>query len=375
MQNWRSRMPKGMHLKSDGFASSLFEPKGRLTLRNYCAEKSIPYADLSLPVALETFWAYGMDFQRRAVPSLDLRTVEKLEQSGAGFSLTLSDGESVNAQRVVIATGISYFEYLPQELRSLPSTHCSHSADNDDLSKFAGRRILVIGRGASATDVAALLVDHGAAVEIVSRAPIIFHDGPGAKPPSLWWRIRNPNFGLGPNRRSAAYTLFPKLFRLLPAHLRHRIVKNHLGPAAVWYIREKMESRVPMRSGYALKSAEVRGEVVKLQFIHEDDGGILEAEADHVIAGTGYRVDLARLPFLNDALRSKLLLDGTSPALSAHFESSVPGLYFVGLASAATFGPLTRFAHGAGFTARNLSAHLRRRQPRPTVAGLANAHT
>jgi hypothetical protein len=81
------------------------------------------------------------------------------------------------------------------------------------------------------------------------------------------------------------------------------------------------------------------------------------------------------LPFLNDELRSKLLLDGTSPALSAHFESSVPGLYFVGLASAATFGPLTRFAHGAGFTARNLSAHLHRRQPRPTVAGLANAHT
>ena len=88
--------------------------------------------------------------------------MEKLEQSGAGFSLTLSDGESVNAQRVVIATGISYFEYLPEELRSLPSTHCSHSADNDDLSKFAGRRILVIGGGASATDVAALLVDHGA---------------------------------------------------------------------------------------------------------------------------------------------------------------------------------------------------------------------
>ncbi len=374
MQNWRLRMPKGMHLKSDGFASSLFDPKGRLTLRSYCAEKRIPYADLGLPVALETFSAYGMDFQRRAVPTLDLRTVEKLERREVGFSLTLSDGESVNAQRVVVATGISYFEYLPQELASLPSTHCSHSADNDDLGKFAGRRILVIGGGASATDVAALLVDHGAAVEIISRAPIIFHDGPGEKPPSLWWRIRNPNFGLGPNRRSAAYTLFPQLFRLLPARVRHRIVKNHLGPAAVWYIREKIEGRVPMRSGYALKSAEVKDDVVKLQFIHQD-GGILETEADHVIAGTGYRVDLSRLPFLDGALRAKLKLDGTSPALSAHFESSVPGLYFVGLASAATFGPLTRFAHGAGFTARNLSTHLHRRQPRPIVAGLANAPT
>lgn len=367
-------MPKGMHLKSDGFASSLFEPKGRLSLRSYCAEQGIPYADLGLPVALETFWAYGMDFQRRAVPSLDLRSVEKLEHSETGFTLTLSDGEAVNAQRVVVATGISYFEYLPQELASLPPIHRSHSADNDDLRRFAGRRILVIGGGASATDVAALLLDHGAIVEIVSRAPIIFHDGPGAKPPSLWWRIRNPNFGLGPNRRSAVYTLFPNLFRLLPAHLRRRIVKNHLGPAGVWYIREKMEGRVPMRSGYALKSAKMRGDVVNIHFIHQD-GSILETEAEHVIAATGYRVDLGRLPFLDDALRTRVVLDGTSPALSAHFESSVPGLYFVGLASAATFGPLTRFAHGAGYTARNLSAHLHRRAVRPTVAGLANAHT
>jgi hypothetical protein len=102
------------------------------------------------------------------------------------------------------------------------------------------------------------------------------------------------------------------------------------------------------------------------------DGSALEVLADHVIAGTGYQVDLARLPFL-DALRAELVLDGASPALSAHFESSVPGLYFVGLASAVTFGPLTRFAHGAGFTARRLCAHLRRRRAPQPMPGLSSA--
>ena len=259
MLNWRSRMPRGMHLKSDGFASSLFDPAGRMTLRSYCAEKGIPYQAIGLPVALETFWKYGMAFQRQMVPSLDPRAVVALNRSGQGFRLTLADGEGVDASRVIVATGISGFEYLPPVLAGLPKTHCSHSADNEDLSRFAGQRILVIGRGASSTDVAAILLDHGAKVEIVSREPIIFHDPPSAKPRSLWQRLKHPNLGLGPSFRSAVYTAFAAQFRWLPAHTRQRIVRRHLGPAAVWYIRDKLVGHVPMRSGYSLKGAEVRG--------------------------------------------------------------------------------------------------------------------
>jgi hypothetical protein len=44
--------------------------------------------------------------------------------------------------------------------------------------------------------------------------------------------------------------------------------------------------------------------------------------------------------------------------LSSRFESSVPGLFFVGALSANTFGPLTRFAFGAGFAAERLVGRL-----------------
>ena len=47
-----------------------------------------------------------------------------------------------------------------------------------------------------------------------------------------------------------------------------------------------------------------------------------------------------------------------TPILSRNFEASVPGLYFVGPASANSFGPLARFACGAGFTAKRLARHL-----------------
>lgn len=370
MSNWRTRMPKGMHLKSDGFASSLFDPGKRFTLKRYCAENDIPYEDLGLPVALENFWAYGLAFQKQWVPTLDTRMVARLERLAEGFRLTLNDGENVLANRVIVATGISYYEHLPSQLAGLPARLCSHSADINDPTGLKNQEVVVLGRGASATDIAALLFDQGARVKIISRRPIDFNTKGMQR--TLWERIREPNFGLGPNFRSAVYTLFPHLFRLLPLRLRQRIVKRHLGPSAVYFIRDKLEANVPMLSGYELKDAQRAGERVALRFAHRD-GGELKVDADHVIAGTGYVVDLKRLPFMDDALRSQIRQEGTSPALSGNFESSVRGLYFVGVASAVTFGPLTRFAHGAGFTARRISTHLRRNRSRKFVEHLSSA--
>jgi cation diffusion facilitator CzcD-associated flavoprotein CzcO len=372
MMNWRSRMPRGMHLKSDGFASSLYDPARSFTLRRYCAENKLRYADLGLPVPLEVFAAYGMAFQKALVPSLDSRRVSKLERGDRGFILRLADGQAVLAQRVILATGISYYEYLPAELSKLPGSVCSHSADNHDLAKYKDREVLVLGGGASSTDIAALLMEHAASVQIVSRQPVIFHLPPPAKPPSLWWRLRNPNFGLGPNWRSAVYTLFPGLFRFLPLPLRQRIVSRHLGPAAGWFVRDKLVGKIAIHSGFRLRDAEVRGERVQMSF-ENAAGTRLDLEVDQVIAGTGYQVDLGRLPFLSEDLRKQLELEGTSPKLSAHFESSVPGLYFVGLASTVAFGPLTRFALGARFTARRLCAHLSRLRSRTAAAVTATA--
>ena len=110
---WRSKMPRGMHLKSDGFASSLYDPDGQFTLRAYCAQNGIAFREIGLPVSLETFISYGLDFQKAMVPSLDMRLVAKLELGSPGFRLTMSDGELIHAQRVIVATGISCLEYLP----------------------------------------------------------------------------------------------------------------------------------------------------------------------------------------------------------------------------------------------------------------------
>jgi hypothetical protein len=69
-------------------------------------------------------------------------------------------------------------------------------------------------------------------------------------------------------------------------------------------------------------------------------------------------VNLERLKFLNPEIRSQLKTVGGSPVLSPTFESSMPGLYFAGVAAANSFGPVMRFAFGAGFAARTLARAL-----------------
>ena len=82
-------------------------------------------------------------------------------------------------------------------------------------------------------------------------------------------------------------------------------------------------------------------------------------DVDHVIAATGYRVDLSRIPFIERSSTEADMnnVEGT-PVLNRHFESSVRGLFFIGAAAANSFGPLLRFAFGARFAAKRVASRL-----------------
>src|SRR5579872_703886 len=85
MDSWATHMPKGMMLKSDGFASNIYDPNSEFTLQRFCTDKKIPYADSGLPVRLDTFTAYGHAFAERMVPEFEDRLVAAVERSKDGF--------------------------------------------------------------------------------------------------------------------------------------------------------------------------------------------------------------------------------------------------------------------------------------------------
>jgi thioredoxin reductase len=119
----------------------------------------------------------------------------------------------------------------------------------------------------------------------------------------------------------------------------------------------RVQGKVPMLLGYSIAQAIASNGGVRLS-LRTEDGNFHEHETEHVIAATGYKPDLRRLEFLDPAIRNEVQSLANAPRLSADFQSSVPGLYFVGIAAVYDFGPMMRFAYGSDYTARRVARHL-----------------
>lgn len=367
LDTWRQHMPRGMLLKSDGFASSLSDAEGRGTLSAYCAAHGIAYHPTDVAIGLDLFNAYALDFQRRFVPDLEERTVVALDRAESGFTLRLDDGEIVRAQTVVAAVGISHFGDLPPVLAHLPPELASHSSAHHDLADFAGRSITVIGGGSSAVDIAALLHEAGARTQLIARRPALrFFSAPGPAP-SRWRRIRHPSSGLGPGLRSWLCENWPGLFRFLPGDARLTIIRRHLGPKSAWAMKARLEAGVTIALGETVEEAVAANGMVQLT-LRDAEGRQRTLLMDHVIAATGYAVNVDRLGFLSARLRASIRTHANMPLLSGRFESSVPGLYFTGPPAVNSFGPLMRFMVGAEYAAPVIARHLARKMRRVGVA-------
>lgn len=351
MDFWRRNMPKGMKLRSPWRASHIADPGERYSLETYTADTGKRRSE-NFP--LEDFVNYGEWFAGKAVPDLDRRKVTKVEQDSLGFRISLEDGETVEASRVVIAMGLRNQEFRPPQFDGLPFDLVSHSSEHDDLGKFRGKRVAVIGRGQSALESAVLLSEGGADVELISRGPVrwIGSEMSGGTPSeALLWSVHGmmtaPS-AVGPFPLNWLIDM-PDLMRMLPAAWREKISIRSLRPAASAWLRPRA-GRVRVSAGRNVIAAKAQGNAVALSF---DDGS--SAVVDHVLLATGYRMDVGKFGVLAPELLARIDTDEGYPRLSNGFQSSVPGLHFVGSSAVKSYGGLMRFVAGAGYAARNLT--------------------
>ncbi|WP_264806491.1 NAD(P)-binding domain-containing protein [Acetobacter estunensis] len=359
MAFWRDHVPCELPLKAEGFALDLFDPARTSTLNRFCAEHGYSYAPIGVPIKAKVFADYGEYFQRQHVPELELMQVTHLVRTRTGFNVALENGDTVRTTNVVIAVGIGPFAQRPQPLQALPSERVHHTFDLLSYEHFSGKKVAVIGGGSSAVDAAYFLHKAGAKAALFTRQPKIWINNPPRSLSGLQrviTRIKKPRSGLGTGWRSRLACDFPDVFHLLPSHLRLRITHGHLGPAAGWVTGATVREHVPIHLNLMLKDATLDNGKIRLQFENSTTEERQLIEVDHVIAGTGARIDLSRLPFLDHDLLPDIETEDGMPVLSRYFESTVPGLHFIGPTAAASFGPLLRFAWGARFTARRLTA-------------------
>jgi hypothetical protein len=148
-------------------------------------------------------------------------------------------------------------------------------------------------------------------------------------------------------------------------------VRKTLGPSGGWFSKDLVVGKIPLYLGHQVHKPEVLHNRLHLH-LRTENGNERKLDAEHVIAATGYKVDLQRLTFLSEKIRSNIKAVHGAPVLSSDFESSVQGLYFVGVAAANSFGPVMRFAYGAGFAAKRLTEAMVKFSSRAQAAAPAS---
>lgn len=351
MSFWERNMPVGMFLRSNWTATRIADPHCSLTLEAYqeaCGNH------LFHPVPLGRFIEYGLWYQRQAVPDLDRRKITRVETDGKGFRVVLEDAEVLNSARVVIAAGIASFAWRPPEFRDLPSALASHTSEHRNLRQFAGKQALVIGGGQSALESAALLHESGAMVEVITRS-LRIHWLQGRLSKTLHHRcgklVRNLLYAptdVGPAGLSQVMAR-PDLLNRLPRGLRDKLWKRSVRPAGAGWLVDRLKD-VPIRLGTSAVSGGVKGDRVKIRL---SDG--TQRMVDHVLLGTGYRVDISKYDFLAPELLQSVHCFKGYPVLEEGLETSVPGLHILGAPAAWSFGPLMQFVSGTHYASRALT--------------------
>jgi FAD-dependent urate hydroxylase len=343
------------YLKSYCFGTNLSTPAPGYSFADYNEPRGLETFE---PCSIANFAAYGRWFQQRNVPWIERIEVERVDRQSDGFAVTLADGERFMADRVVIATGLSGFAYVPPVIASLPAALAVHTSRIASFAAFKGCDVAVIGAGQSALEAAALLREAGAQPQLLVREDsILWHNRVSLKR-SLWRRLRSPISGLGSGPKAWALTHFPGAMHRVPAKWRTHFVKNHLPAAGAWWLRDRVETRFPIHLGATVVKAREAAGRVALKLRLARDGSERQLLVDHVIAGSGYDIDVERLEFISPNLRCAIERLEQAPRLNATFETSVSGLHFIGPSSAMSFGPLFRFVVGAEYSVRVVSAHL-----------------
>jgi FAD-dependent urate hydroxylase len=359
MGGWTEHMPIGMFLKSTARDSSVGSPHTKVGIGDWCAAAGVEPYDKGggeTPIPLAEFIEYGRWFQEREVPELEQQQITSITRSACGFEVELASGERVRSATVIVAVGTAPFAFIPSELEAARQQaagmrdRISHSSDHRDLSRFAGEAVAVIGRGQSALESAALLGEAGAEVHLLVRSPVIFWaDSPKSTNPNptIRHKLRTPPSQLGDGWETLLVTRYAGAYRHLPDRLRLAGVRKILGPFGAWWLKSRLEG-TDIRLRTKVVAVGPQADRIRLDLV-DQDGARSNLDVDHVIAATGYRVDVPSLGLLSGELAHSVATIEGSPRLSGKFESSVPGLFFSGLAAAATFGPMLRFVCGSVF--------------------------
>lgn len=350
---WRRHMPQDMLLRSAWEETSLSAPAGG-TIDDFARSTGTARQE---PLPLQTFLRYGEWFQERFVRDADPNDVGRIEPAGRGLRVATTAGDTYDADAAVVAVGVMPFAHAPAPFADALGEGVHLATERLPDAELAGRRVAVIGGGQNALESAGIAARAGADVELLVRSQVRWFADREPETPRgplgrRIYRLAYPAVGYGPPPLNRI-VLHPDLFAALPAHVRLALNRRLLRAGGSPWLRSLVEGKVRVTEGVAVQRLEA-GDPLRL---HLDDGSV--REVDLVLLGTGYRFDVAKLPFIAPELARGIRSEAGWPVLDREFRSTDPRVFFVGYPAEYRFGPISRFVLGTGFTARRVGAALR----------------
>lgn len=334
MSFWRDQMPADMYLRSG--PDWHLDASGVHTFEAYFEDRGLDPAEHD-PIPIGVFLDHTDWFRERKKLTVESIMVESLTKPHDHFTAAMCDGTTITADKVLAAPGIAHFVALPDWYVDVPSARRAHTSELVDFEDLASARVAIIGGRQSAYEWAALLCDHGAErVDVIHR-----HETPAFAKARWafvdryvdqtlaqrgWWR------GLSLVDQQSIAMEFWQVGRLtledwLVPRLRPNVVASH--PRT-----EVTSVESPGGGPVSLKLSD--GETVVV---------------DHVVFASGYRANLAAVPYLAGVVDRVSVVDGF-PSLSPGFETTLPGLFVTGFAATRDFGPFYGFTKGCPSAAR-----------------------
>ena len=171
----------------------------------------------------------------------------------------------------------------------------------------------MIGAGQSALEGAALLHEAGAKVQLLARQQARFGDPPPKPQTGPRRLLPQPDSPLGPTWKLYPFSHAAGMYRYLPQRSRLSLSKNVLGPLGGWWLADRVVGQFPVHDGHrVLEVREDGGKAVLI--LATADGRRSDLKVDHIVAATGYRVDLNRIAYISADLRARMRTVARIPA-------------------------------------------------------------
>ena len=330
MHFWKNQMPQNMFIRTQPDVIALSDECGEYTLQRFAQET---HTKITVPLPRPVFVDYAFWFADKTGVEFTSELVVRLDGIPGGYSALMETGRNFTARHAVVATGLQHYAYIPEVFAGLPGNLVSHTFRYTDFSAFSGRRVAVLGSGQSAWEAAALLHLSGSDIELI-------------------YRREAPHYSVG-NGSGMELIQLADAFYDLP--LESKLEKWTTSSASIAaFLRPYVEGKVPETAHVSVEKAKaLPGDKLHLLLSSGE-----ERIVDHLIAATGYRIALDRIPFLSEELLTHVERETYNgrgfPRLNAHFESSVPGLFFAGPLASHSHGPAFRFIAGLGKTCRSI---------------------